>query len=78
MGVPQLRQRPRRTSQETTGTLSYGLTGAPHFGHREPGLTSDSPIGTRCATTFRKLPITAPNRPATTTSAIEASIARAR
>src|SRR5687768_7365557 len=77
MGTPQLRQRPRRRSQETTGTLSYGFTGASHCGQREPGLTSDSPSGTRCATTFRKLPMTAPNRPATTTSAADASIARA-
>ena len=63
-------------SHETTGTLSYGLTGAPHSGQCEPGLTSDSPAGTRWATTFRKLPMTAPNRPVTTISAADASIAR--
>ena len=44
---PQSRQRPRSSSHESTGTLSSGRTGAPHDGQCEPGLTSDSPSGTR-------------------------------
>jgi hypothetical protein len=43
----QLRHRPRRASHESTGTLSYGRTGVPHDGQREPGRESDSPRGRR-------------------------------
>jgi hypothetical protein len=47
IAAPQLRQRPRRKSHETTGMLSYGLTGVPQDGHRDAGVTSDSPRGSR-------------------------------
>ena len=40
--------------------LSRTATGVPHSGQREPGLTSDSPLGRRWMTTLRKLPTTAP------------------
>src|SRR5918992_848928 len=60
MRTPQLRQRPRRRSQERTGTLSYGAMATPHDGQDEPGLTSDSPRGSRWMTTLRKRPRIAP------------------
>ncbi len=60
IAVPQRRQRPRRTSHESTGMLSYQAIAARHSGHRERGRTIDSPAGTRAMTTFRKLPIVAP------------------
>ena len=40
-------QRPRRTSQDTTGTFSAGVIWWPHPGHRDRGWTTDSPAGTR-------------------------------
>ena len=75
MRTPQLRQRPRNSSHETTGTLSYGLTGAPQPGQCDPGLTSDSPAGTRWATTLRKLPMTSPIRPPARISGADAIVA---
>jgi hypothetical protein len=36
--------------------------GVPHPGQREPGDTIETPSGIRVMQTFRKLPITSPNR----------------
>ena len=41
------RQRPRRISHESTGTLSYGLIAVSQDGQWEPGNTTDSPRGSR-------------------------------
>ena len=41
------RQRPRRASHDSTGTLSYGLIGVSHCGQRDRGRDSDSPRGSR-------------------------------
>src|SRR3954466_813288 len=57
----QWRQRPRRNSHDTSGTLSYGRTSSPQLVQRERGLTSDSPRGSRDATTVRNEPIISPN-----------------
>jgi hypothetical protein len=38
------------------------LIGVPHFGHRDPGEMMESSSGIRVMQTFRKLPITIPNR----------------
>src|SRR3954451_16175415 len=70
IGSPQPRQRPRRTSQENTGTFSYQLSECPHRGHRECGRTTDC-LGSapqRRMQTLRKLPITAPNTAAVQTT----------
>src|SRR5438045_1896768 len=69
IGAPQARQRPRSASHETTGMLSYGLTGAPHDGQRDGGCASDSPRGSRYATTFRNDPMIRPPRAASTMAA---------
>ena len=45
-----------------TGTLSYHLMGVMQRGHREPGATIDKSSGIRAIHTFRKLPITNPNK----------------
>lgn len=34
----------------------------PHLGHRDAGRTTDLPFGSRLIHTFKKLPITSPNR----------------
>src|SRR4051794_3044049 len=60
MRTPHDRQRPRSASHESTGTLSYGRMGVSHCGHREPGRDSDSPRGSRYATTLRNEPKIAP------------------
>src|ERR1035437_5492925 len=60
MGAPQRRQRPRRSSQDTTGTLSKNATGVPQEGQREPGWTTESPRGNRWMHTFAKEPTIAP------------------
>src|ERR1700687_1685563 len=62
MGCPHARHLPRSQSQANTGTLSYGLIGVVQFGQREPGETMDIASGIRVMQTFRKLPITMPNR----------------
>src|SRR5437764_3841906 len=61
MRWPQLRQRPRRKSHESSGTLSQGRIGGSQPGQCDPGATRDSPRGRRYATTLRKDPITSPN-----------------
>ena len=43
----QSRQRPRSTTHETTGTLSYGRIGWSQTGQCDGGFDSDSPRGTR-------------------------------
>ena len=45
-----------------TGTLSYHRIAVPHFGHFDAGATIDTSSGIRKMQTFRKLPITIPNR----------------
>src|SRR3954453_17562538 len=59
----QCRQRARRSSQDTTGTLSLGAIGAPHEGQGHRGRTTDSPRGTRQMTTLRNDPMSRPNTP---------------
>src|SRR5262245_27989183 len=56
----QRRQRPRRTSQLTTGTRSSGPSSSPQLPHAEPGVTIDLPCGTRSTTTVRNDPMTRP------------------
>src|SRR5579859_3094369 len=66
IGSPQLRHRPRSTTQESTGTLSYQATPAPQRGQRDGGRTTDC-LGSapqRRMHTLRKLPNTAPTTPA--------------
>ena len=60
MRAPQQRARPRKSSHETTGTLSIARSGVPHAGQCEPGRTTLSSRGTRWMTTFTKLPQTEP------------------
>lgn len=62
MGRAQERHLPRSQSQPRMGTLSYGLIGVWHRGQRELGETTESPSGMREMHTFKKLPITIPNR----------------
>src|SRR5262249_40868691 len=57
MRTPQLRQRPRRSRYDRTGTLSRGAIAEPQLMQADPGGTSDLRNGTRAATTLRKLPI---------------------
>src|SRR5262249_60464255 len=70
MVSPQCRHLPLRKSQESSGTLSRGATGVSQLGQCERGLTSDCPIGSRYTTTFRKLPMTAPEIPAKAVSIV--------
>ena len=63
MRTPQLRHLPRSISHEITGMLSQGRTGASQDGQCEPGADERLGRGTRWATTFRKLPISAPSNP---------------
>src|SRR5260370_20350009 len=62
IGSPHVRHFPRSHSQANTGTLSYGLIGAPHRGQRDPGVTMEISSGIRVMQTFRKLPTIIPNR----------------
>src|SRR3982750_2525245 len=66
IGARHARQRPRRISQEKTGTLSHDAIGFPHEGQRARGDPSAPPRGSRWTTTFRKLPTIRPKIPATT------------
>src|SRR5918911_4680785 len=70
MRVPKARQRPRSHRYEATGMLSRAASGVPHDMHAEAGRTIDRRIGTRAATTFRKLPRARPGKKATRASAI--------
>src|SRR6184192_2873268 len=60
------RHRPRRTANDSSGTLSYQAIGAPQPGHAERGAQRLRRSGRRAITTLRKLPRTRPN---TTTTA---------
>src|SRR5438876_1758039 len=64
MGSPQSRQRPRSSSQESTGTLSRARIGVPQDGHRDPGDTMDSRRPIRWTTTFKNEPTSRPPMPA--------------
>src|SRR3954470_22267684 len=66
IGLPQCRQRPRRSSQDTTGMSSRGVIGSSHLGQCDRGRTTDSPRGTRQMTTLRNDPMSSPNTPHTT------------
>ena len=71
--VPQVRQRPRSSSQESTGTLSRQESSVPQLMHAEAGATIERLSGTRAATTFRKLPIASPGTNATAAAANDIS-----
>src|SRR5919198_5691132 len=70
MRAPQARQRPRSNKYETTGTLSRAATRVPQDMQAEAGRTIERRIGTRAATTLRKLPRARPGKKATRASAI--------
>src|SRR5690348_5996476 len=70
IGAPQLRQRPRRASQENTGMLSYQAIRLPHLGQVDGGASSDWSAGSRRMQTFRKLPSTSPNSATTISSTV--------
>src|SRR3954452_1492431 len=70
MDVPQRRQRPRRSAQETIGMLSYHASGVSHAMHADPGCTTERRSGTRAATTLRKLPSASPGTKAIAASAV--------
>ena len=74
---PQLRQRPRRTSQETTGTLSRWRTGVPQDGQCEPGWVIDSPRGRRLISTLANDPTLNPiARPTTRIRTVDPVLTR--
>src|SRR5215212_1093170 len=56
IGLRHVRQRPRSTSHETTGTLSRPRIGSPHAGHADLGATIDSHRGRPWTTTIRNDP----------------------
>ena len=60
IGARQLRQRPRRSRNESTGTLSRLRIGSPQPSQADGGCTIETPAGSREATTFRKLPSASP------------------
>src|SRR5215472_3556075 len=62
IGSPHARHFPRSQNHANTGTLSDHLMAVPHFGQREPGEIIEISSGIRVMQTFRKLPITIPNR----------------
>jgi len=62
IGSPHARHFPRNRSHPNTGTLSVHWIAVPHFGQREPGEIIETSSGIRVMQTFRKLPITIPNR----------------
>src|SRR5947207_11352189 len=76
IGWPQARHFPLNHSQPSTGTLSYHLMSVSQRGHREPGNTMDNSSGIRMMQTFRKLPMTSPNRKANTTTKLCSIAAR--
>ena len=62
MATWQWRQRPRCSSQLSSGRFSNQLREAPQRGQWLPGNSSDSCRGSRQTTTLRKLPMQAPAR----------------
>src|SRR6184192_1437845 len=75
IGSPQRRQRPFKSSHETTGMLSRQAMGCLQRGQVEGGFTSDMSTGSRTMHTFRKLPRQSP-RIATATSRIGSTATR--
>src|SRR5262245_44021109 len=70
IATEQSRQRPRKASHETSGTLSYQRSSCPHAMHAEGGCTIERFNGTRAATTFRKLPSASPGAKAIAAKAV--------
>src|SRR4051794_29182166 len=70
IGSSQQRDRPRSSSQDSTGTLSRSAIGVPHVGQALRGRTTDRPAGTRTITTLRNEPISSPTSTAETTTKI--------
>ena len=64
---PQFRHRPRSSAQPRTGMLSRVANRRAAGGHRDRRRTTDSPAGTRAATTVMKLPIARPKNVAIAT-----------
>ena len=64
IGARQRAHRPRRTSQLSTGTFSNQRSSRPQLPQADGGNTTDLPRGSLKLTTFRKLPMTRPKRPA--------------
>src|SRR5579883_1190286 len=60
MGARQVRHRPRRATQLTTGTFSYHDRVVPQRGQCEAGVASYMPRGRRWTTTFEKEPTSSP------------------
>src|SRR5258708_13543491 len=60
--VLQLRHFPPSKSQLRMGILSYGAIAFPHFVQLDAGSTMDLSAGIRRMQTFKKLPMTKPNR----------------
>ncbi len=58
--VWQSRHLPPSTSHPTTGVLWRARIRWPHDGHRDGGLTTEIPAGTRAATTLTKDPTSRP------------------
>src|SRR5713226_10115477 len=73
--IAQARQRPRRSANERSGRLSYHAIGVPQRGHAERGRQRLRRSGRRAITTFRKLPMTSPNRATETSAAPRAASA---
>src|SRR3954463_4382774 len=77
MLVPHDRHLPRRTSHDTTGTLSYHAISCPHDMQAEGGRTIERRSGTRAATTFRNEPSARPGARASAASPTSRSAAPA-
>jgi len=78
MEFPHARHFPFSHSHAATGTLSYGLIAAPHFGQRDLGATIEIPSGMRVMHTFRKLPATIPNRKKKAMTTVRSTALRSR
>ncbi len=62
MGLPQYRQRPRKSKKLKIGIKSYQRKVWPHLGQWERLLIIPSPVSSRQMTTFKKLPAAEPKR----------------
>src|SRR3954454_2859005 len=71
MPVPHERHLPRRTSQDTTGTLSYHAISCPQDMQADGGLMIERRSGTRAATTFRNEPSARPGARASAAKIME-------
>ena len=56
MSAPHWLQRPPSNSHPRIGMLSRGLIRVPHDGQADRPNTTERPAGSRCTTTFKKLP----------------------